>query len=162
MHPSRSRVLKAAGLSLGLALSACHAPSQPAASAGSGTAPRVSPAPPAVQSVLNLYSGSLTGLVVGAAPDGGNPGAVLTGQSFVSNPGLPGTYIWAFTPDAAILDRDCHPVTVTQAINIANAPIANAARFDIGADSRPAAPIRVQLWAKSAGTPPSCGAAPAR
>ncbi len=147
MHSTPKRMSRLVAPALGLALSACHPPGQP--QAATGTAPP--PASPAIQDVLNLYSGSLTGLVVGAGPDGGNPGAHLPGLSFVPNSGLPQTYIWAFTPDATILDRDCHKITVTQAINIAQAPIANAARFEAGTSTR------VQLWAKSGGTPPACG-----
>ena len=150
-----SRFAGPAALTLSLALSGCH-PQPPPRPEAVSSAP--APAPLPAQSVLTLYSGSLTGLVVGAGAGGGNPGAQLAGQTFVPNPGLPQTYIWAFAPGAAILDRDCRPITVTQAINMANAPVANAARFAAAAaDGRPASPVRVQLWAKGAGTPPACG-----
>ena len=154
MHDISPHLIRLTGLAACLALVACHAPSQPQASA----VPAPQPRRQAPGIVLALYSGSLTGLVVGSGPDGGNPGAQLAGQVFVPNPGLPQTYIWAFTPDAAILDRDCHKVTLTEAINVAEAPVANAARFEAGsaADGRPAS-IRVQIWPKSGGTPPSCG-----
>ena len=149
------RLLLPTALVLGLA--ACHAPATPPA--GPAPATVANPDRKAPHTVLNLYSGSSTGLVVGATPDGSNPGGQLAGIAFVANSGLPNTYVWAFTPDSTILDRDCHPVTRTEAINIANSPFANSVAFEPAVGGGTAGPVRVQIWVKSSGPPADCPAA---
>ena len=133
------RVRAAAFLVLGLA--SCQAGPH---ATGSGPASAQAATPSRV--VLKLYSGSSTGLVVGEAPAGGNPASLLPGQSFVENPGLGKTFIWSFAAGATMLDASCAVITHTQAINIANAPVANAAVFiETAADGGQAPGLKVQI-----------------
>ena len=124
MTASRGLVATRSASALVLALSSCQAGPHPAAQGESAGAAQAGASAPVV---LKLYSGSSTGLVVGAA--GGDPGAQLPGLVFARNPGLDGTFIWSFAPGAVMLDGDCVPITRTQAINAANAPTAGAAVF---------------------------------
>ncbi len=108
--------------------------------------------------VLKLYSGSEAGLIVGGGPLDGNPGLQLTDLSFADNPGLAKTYVWAFEPGVKLLDRDCRPITQADAIALANMPGANSVIVIdyLGADGRPVAPAKLQVWARASGGVADC------
>ncbi len=153
-----SRVVGAAFLLL--AMAACQAPPHPAGAPQGTAVPMRAPyhARTSNRFVLKLFSGSSTGLVLGGGPMDGNPGLQLTDLSFVENPGQAKTFIWAFTPDAKLLDSQCRPLTRAAAIDIANAPGANSAIFIdyLGADGRPVAPAKVQIWIRASGGVADC------
>ena len=108
--------------------------------------------------LLTLHSGSAAGLVVDGGSIDGNPGVQLPDLVFIDNPGLPGTYVWSFTPGTKLLDGACHSMTEAGAIALANGP-GNKSVIVIDyldADGRPVAPAKLQLWARASGGVADC------
>ena len=108
--------------------------------------------------LLTLHSGSAAGLVVDGGAIAGNPGVQLPDLVFIANQGQPGTYVWAFAPGAKLLDLACRSITEADAIALANTPGVNSVIVIdyLGADGRPVAPPKLQLWARANGGVADC------
>ena len=108
--------------------------------------------------LLTLHSASAAGLVVDGGSIDGNPGVQLPDLVFIDNPGQPGTYVWAFAPGTKLLDLACRSMTEADAIALANSPGANSVIVIdyLGADGRPVAPAKLQLWARASGAVADC------
>jgi hypothetical protein len=151
---------------LAAGLAACHAtPGWVGDATVAGAPPAGSPTGPygaraVVGTEVSVFSASPAGLVVGGGADNTNPGNTLPGLRFVPVDTPARSFLWAFAPGIALRDQDCRPIDQAAAI----ATVTHHAGSDIsalfidylGADGKPMAPAKLQIWVRGKVKPASC------